>query len=283
MLGHLHRRIRRAMQNVFDDEPNVPDEPRPVCRSLADEDGYCNMLWDRPVDESAAPISLDSWPDVDVGPDQTTWPDEGTRSYTITRALAERCTVATTFLEMAEPESAADHPDSVTLHPVPGNVPSRGLEVLEEWARLEANTNNTNTGATSSSSALTPSNPRSTWLPDFLASHASRLSAAAASADFLGCSAFLELFRDLQLLRVALADGEVLLRLRARARHRRATDMNRLMPLLSSLTPVSTTPTVHGLGWATVSVRAILTPARTASRHRCPPVYVPMRWEGATI
>lgn len=237
--------------DAHSDDDSVPDAPRPVCRSLADEEGYCNILLDRPVDEGAEGAGAweDSWPDV--APDETTWPDEGTRSYTISRALAERCTVASTFLEMAESESAAGHPDSVTLHPVP-YVPSRGLEVLEEWARLEANSTNTNAAnpsdaSSSPPSAVPPSNPRSAWLPDFLASHASRLSAAAASADFLGCSAFLELFRDLQLLRVALADGEVLLRLRARARHRRATDMNRLMPLLSSLTPVSTAPAgVHG-------------------------------------
>ncbi|GIM01973.1 hypothetical protein Vretimale_6743 [Volvox reticuliferus] len=114
---------------------------------------------------------------------EESWPDEGSRSASISVSLASRCDVGKELLVLRE-EGESQY---VTLCCVPGRVPTLGLKTLDAWAARVA-------------TGLDPS----AWLPGFLLDNSNNLMAAVRAADFLGCRLFQELMLEVQLLRVAL-------------------------------------------------------------------------------
>lgn len=144
--------------------------------------------------------------------------DEGERTVYISFQLAHRCEIGRQLIDLAAfgvPEDAAVEPKeppaagggsaedrTLAVPACPCSVSTEGLKLLEIWARSESS------DVGSSAEACTSS--RKQWVPTFVILYAERLHIAAAAASFLGCEGFLELYLQLQLLRVAMADGAAL-------------------------------------------------------------------------
>ncbi len=144
--------------------------------------------------------------------------DEGERTVRISFQLAQKCEIGRQLIDLAAgsgPEDAAVEPEEPTaasagsgenrtlaVPACPGSVSTEGLRLLESWAHSES--------CTGDSSAEGCTSSRRQWVPTFVVAHAERLHIAATAASFLGCDGFLELYLQLQLLRVAMADGAAL-------------------------------------------------------------------------
>ncbi len=170
-----------------------------------------------------------------LSPDKSKLP-----SVSISFEQAERCEFGRPLLDLISgngpggeddgTEDPADSGDGSFMLPIPAwpsSVDTEGLAMLECWARFEAasllespGTSAEQHGATGeacipssssgSSSGSSLASRRRQWVPEFARAYADRLHLALHPAEFLGCDGFLELYLQLQLLRVAMADGAAL-------------------------------------------------------------------------
>ncbi|KAG2439526.1 hypothetical protein HXX76_004879 [Chlamydomonas incerta] len=158
-------------------------------------------------------------------------PGAAGRDVTISLALALSCTVVRDLLDLvgAEQEEAGaggagaggSGGRAVVVPAVPSSITPLGLRLLDEWAlRRQAAAAAAGAGAGAGEGAAAAAGaaaapapaPAAAWLPAFLAGHqqAALTTEAAAAADFLGCSSFLEAVTELQLARVVLAERSAL-------------------------------------------------------------------------
>ncbi|KAG2445180.1 hypothetical protein HYH02_008648 [Chlamydomonas schloesseri] len=136
------------------------------------------------------------------------------RNVTISLALALTCTVVRDLLDLVGSDEAGEAAgggsssssgsgsSTVQVPGVPSSITPLGLRLLDEWALQRQ-----------AAAAAGPAGAAAwaAWLPAFLTGHQTALTTeAAAAADFLDCSSFLEVVTELQLARVVLADRAAL-------------------------------------------------------------------------
>ncbi|PNW82227.1 hypothetical protein CHLRE_06g278118v5 [Chlamydomonas reinhardtii] len=148
-------------------------------------------------------------------PDQV--PGAPDRDVSLSLALALTCSVVRDLLDLvgedvhagsATPAAAR----TVVVPAVPTAITPLGLRLLDEWALQRQAAEAAAVAAGGSAVAVAAAGPAwRAWLSAFLAGHATAITnEAAAAADFLGCSSFLQVVAELQLVRVVLADRAAL-------------------------------------------------------------------------